>query len=91
MVKSILMFSGRRIEFHIFAEEKLQESLKTQLDKVFSGLYQNFKYTIYDLWFPKKNDREWKSMWRPCSSQRLFVPVSNFDLTVALIHINFSF
>lgn len=34
-----------------------------------------FNFTIYPITFPKDNAREWKKLFKPCASQRLFLPV----------------
>lgn len=34
-----------------------------------------FNFTIYPITFPKDNEREWKKLFKPCASQRLFLPV----------------
>lgn len=37
---------------------------------------QNFNYTLYPITFPPENAAEWKKLFKPCASQRLFLPVS---------------
>lgn len=34
-----------------------------------------FNFTIYPITFPKDNAKEWKKLFKPCASQRLFLPV----------------
>ncbi len=34
-----------------------------------------FNFTIYPITFPKENAKEWKKLFKPCASQRLFLPV----------------
>lgn len=34
-----------------------------------------FNFTIYPISFPKENAKEWKKLFKPCASQRLFLPV----------------
>lgn len=36
-----------------------------------------FNYSVYPITFPSDNAREWKRLFKPCASQRLFLPVSN--------------
>ena len=39
--------------------------------------YQNkMQYFIYNLTFPHGMSEEWKKLFKPCASQRLFIPVS---------------
>lgn len=35
-----------------------------------------FSFTIYPITFPSENGKEWKKLFKPCASQRLFLPVS---------------
>lgn len=35
-----------------------------------------FNYTVYSISFPSENAAEWKKLFKPCASQRLFLPVS---------------
>uniref|UniRef100_A0A8C5PNT1 Glucoside xylosyltransferase 1 n=1 Tax=Leptobrachium leishanense TaxID=445787 RepID=A0A8C5PNT1_9ANUR len=73
MLKSALLFSRRPLYFHIFAEDQLQDNFKTALDSwVFRG---KFKYTLYPITFPSENAAEWKKLFKPCASQRLFLPL----------------
>lgn len=34
-----------------------------------------FNFTIYSITFPRENAKEWKKLFKPCASQRLFLPV----------------
>lgn len=34
-----------------------------------------FSYTVYSISFPRDNAAEWKKLFKPCASQRLFLPV----------------
>lgn len=40
-----------------------------------------FNYTVYPISFPSENAAEWKKLFKPCASQRLFLPVSRADGT----------
>ncbi|KAG1954675.1 glucoside xylosyltransferase [Pimephales promelas] len=75
MVKSALLFSIKKIKFHIFAEEDLAE----QFEKGFSVWPQTvssrFHYSIYPITFSVGNADEWKKLFKPCAAQRLFLPV----------------
>lgn len=35
-----------------------------------------FSYRVYSIRFPNENAAEWKKLFKPCASQRLFLPVS---------------
>lgn len=43
-----------------------------------------FNFTIYPITFPKENANEWKKLFKPCASQRLFLPVS---LESSIMHV----
>lgn len=36
-----------------------------------------YNYTMYSISFPSENAAEWKKLFKPCASQRLFLPVSS--------------
>lgn len=46
-----------------------------QLDSWPRTVQAKFNFTIYPITFPKENAREWKKLFKPCASQRLFLPV----------------
>ena len=84
LIKSAIYFNKKKIKFIIFADDiangTLQTSIaalqKTQMNKI-----QEFghDFEIRPTQFP--NDGiDWKSIFRPCSCQRLFLPVSSFEL-----------
>lgn len=47
-----------------------------QLDDWLGLTGNTFKYDLLPLTFPKKNENEWKTLFKPCAAQRLFLPVS---------------
>ncbi len=51
----------------------LLEPLK--LDSWPATVQTKFNFTIYPITFPKENAVEWKKLFKPCASQRLFLPV----------------
>ncbi|XP_040834825.1 glucoside xylosyltransferase 1 isoform X1 [Ochotona curzoniae] len=73
MLKSAIIFSIKPLQFHIFAEEQLHDSFKGRLDGW--ARLQNFNYTLYPITFPPENAAEWKKLFKPCASQRLFLPL----------------
>nr|XP_020025367.1 glucoside xylosyltransferase 1 isoform X2 [Castor canadensis] len=73
MLKSALIFSVKPLQFHIFAEDQLHDSFKDRLDSW--SFLQKFNYTLYPITFPKENAVEWKKLFKPCASQRLFLPL----------------
>ncbi|XP_074503712.1 glucoside xylosyltransferase 2 [Sebastes fasciatus] len=75
MVKSALLFSLKRITFHIFAEDPLAPQFEERLNKWPRAVSSKFQYRIYPITFSVGNADEWKKLFKPCAAQRLFLPV----------------
>lgn len=75
MVKSALLFSIKRIRFHIFAEDPLASQFEQRLNKWPRIISAKFQYSIYPITFSVGNADEWKKLFKPCAAQRLFLPV----------------
>ncbi|KAG8439762.1 hypothetical protein GDO86_005798 [Hymenochirus boettgeri] len=73
MLKSAVLFSRKFLQFHIFAEDSLHYDFKTTLNGW--TFPEKFKYTLYPITFPTENAAEWKKLFKPCASQRLFLPL----------------
>ncbi|KAM8972777.1 glucoside xylosyltransferase 1 isoform 2-T2 [Pelodytes ibericus] len=73
MLKSALIFSRKPLHFHIFAEDQLESGFTTILNSW--TLPERFKYTLYPITFPSENAAEWRVLFKPCASQRLFLPL----------------
>ncbi|XP_058502134.1 glucoside xylosyltransferase 1-like isoform X2 [Solea solea] len=89
MMKSAVLFSQKPLHFYIFAEDNLHEGFRHSLDSWPSTVQTKFKFTLYSITFPKENANEWKKLFKPCASQRLFLPVcleSSF-IYMTIIHI----
>jgi UDP-xylose:glucoside alpha-1,3-xylosyltransferase len=74
LVKSALIFScdENRIKFIIFSEKPLFLMLSESL-KGFQSVYE-FEFELKEISYPVDNKDLWKSMFKPCASQRLFFP-----------------
>ncbi|XP_064511961.1 glucoside xylosyltransferase 1 isoform X1 [Pseudopipra pipra] len=73
MLRSAIIFSIRPLHFHIFAEDQLHERFKDILDEFpYEG---KVNYTLYPITFPTESAAEWKKLFKPCASQRLFLPL----------------
>lgn len=75
MVKSALLFSIKKIKFHIFAEEDLTEQFQKGFSQWPQTASSKFQYSIYPITFSVGNAEEWKKLFKPCAAQRLFLPV----------------
>uniref|UniRef100_A0A3P9BMZ1 Glucoside xylosyltransferase 1 n=1 Tax=Maylandia zebra TaxID=106582 RepID=A0A3P9BMZ1_9CICH len=71
MLKSAVLFSKKPLHFYIFAEDELHKSFRNTV----SIFRARFNSSIYPITFPKENAREWKKLFKPCASQRLFLPL----------------
>ncbi|XP_063730186.1 glucoside xylosyltransferase 1-like isoform X2 [Eleginops maclovinus] len=75
MLKSAVLFSKKPLHFYIFAEDDLHEPFKIALDIWPKTAQTKFNFTIYPITFPEDNAKEWKKLFKPCASQRLFLPL----------------
>ncbi|RXN19404.1 glucoside xylosyltransferase 1-like isoform X1 [Labeo rohita] len=75
MLKSAVLFSRRHLHFHIFAEDDLHAGFRQTLESWPQRFRSKFDYSIYPITFPSENAREWKKLFKPCASQRLFLPL----------------
>lgn len=75
MLKSALLFSKKPLHFYVFADNELQGSFKNALNSWPHMVRRKFNFTIFPITFPKDNEREWKKLFKPCASQRLFLPL----------------
>ncbi|KAK6488235.1 glucoside xylosyltransferase 1-like isoform X1 [Huso huso] len=75
MLKSVVLFNIKPIQFHIFAEDNLHIKFKAILDSWSESYRLKFNYTVHSITFPSENAAEWKKLFKPCASQRLFLPI----------------
>ncbi|XP_053572701.1 glucoside xylosyltransferase 1 isoform X1 [Bombina bombina] len=73
MLKSAVIFSRNFLHFHVFTEDQLHSDFNTTLNSW--GLTEKFKFNVYPITFPSENAAEWRKLFKPCASQRLFLPV----------------
>ncbi|XP_077567279.1 glucoside xylosyltransferase 1 [Stigmatopora nigra] len=75
MLKSAVLLSNKHLKFHIFADDELQGSFHNMLNSWPKSIQTKFNFTIYPITFPSGNEKEWKKLFKPCASQRLFLPL----------------
>ncbi|XP_014834072.1 PREDICTED: glucoside xylosyltransferase 2 isoform X1 [Poecilia mexicana] len=75
MLKSALLFSLKKIKFHIFAEDSLAPEFEERLNQWPQSVSARFQYSIYPISFSVGEAEEWKKLFKPCAAQRLFLPV----------------
>ncbi|KAM4748346.1 glucoside xylosyltransferase 1 [Rhinophrynus dorsalis] len=73
MLKSAVVFSRKLLQFHIFADEQMHKDFTTILNGW--AFPEKFKYSLYPITFPSENAAEWRKLFKPCASQRLFLPL----------------
>ncbi|XP_055116428.2 glucoside xylosyltransferase 2 isoform X2 [Symphalangus syndactylus] len=76
MLKSAVLFSHRKIQFHIFTEDSLKPEFDKQLRQWPDSYTKKFEHRIYPITFSVGNPQEWKKLFKPCAAQRLFLPNS---------------
>ncbi|XP_052674405.1 glucoside xylosyltransferase 2-like [Crassostrea angulata] len=80
LIKSAVLLTKSYIVIHIFAEGELHSSLQNQLSSWPHHITKNFEYHLYRTKYPEPS-QEWKLLFKPCASQRLFIPslLTNVD------------
>ncbi|XP_070565842.1 glucoside xylosyltransferase 1-like [Ptychodera flava] len=82
MLKSAVLFTKAPLHFHIFAEDDLHDIFRVDLEKWPPKYRSRINYDIHSITFPPgENAVEWKKLFKPCASQRLFLPdvLTNVD------------
>ncbi|KAF2885656.1 hypothetical protein ILUMI_20507 [Ignelater luminosus] len=74
MIKSALMFSKAKLNFVIVAEDNLIPSFTEKLNEWKLLSTNEFSFKVIPLTFPTDNPEEWQKLFKPCASQRLFLP-----------------
>lgn len=76
MIKSAILFNNYQeyLKFLIFTEDTLTEILKEKLTDWRDILPNIFDFELLPLKFPNRNEMEWKTLFKPCAAQRLFLP-----------------
>ncbi|XP_048348112.1 glucoside xylosyltransferase 2 [Sphaerodactylus townsendi] len=75
MLKSAVLFSNRKLKFHIFAEDSLKPEFERKLQDWPSSHTKKFEHKVYPIAFSVGNAQEWKKLFKPCAAQRLFLPM----------------
>uniref|UniRef100_A0A8D2Q996 UDP-D-xylose:beta-D-glucoside alpha-1,3-D-xylosyltransferase n=3 Tax=Varanus komodoensis TaxID=61221 RepID=A0A8D2Q996_VARKO len=75
MLKSAILFSHRKLKFHIFSEDSLKPEFERKLQEWPPSYTKKFEYHVYPISFSVGNSQEWKKLFKPCAAQRLFLPM----------------
>ena len=77
MLKSTSLLTNRIVQFHIVAEDHLHDELKNIFSEWHTVKSGQVRFKLYSLHFPSgENAEEWKRLFKPCATQRLFLLVS---------------
>ncbi|XP_073974185.1 glucoside xylosyltransferase 1 shams isoform X1 [Rhodnius prolixus] len=85
MIKSALSLSqDSKLRLIILAEEKLVQDFIEKLTEWKNILNGSFTFETRPVSFPKSGEEEWKKLFKPCASQRLFLPSVLVDVDSVL-------
>ena len=76
MIKSALIMSSCMIKFILFADESATISLKRIVTTWAENILKRMQLDLRPITFPVDKAEEWKMLFKPCATQRLFLPVS---------------
>lgn len=78
MIKSALLFNYSRdkLHFFVFTDDQLTSSFNEKLSDWRSLRPEEFDFELLPLQFPPSSEGEWRTLFKPCAAQRLFLPVN---------------
>lgn len=75
MIKSATLLTRLPIHVHIFSDDDLQPKFKQRLDLWPDLVHVKLAYSLYPIQYPGgESSQEWRQLFKPCASQRLFLP-----------------
>ncbi|XP_069499308.1 glucoside xylosyltransferase 2 [Ambystoma mexicanum] len=75
MLKSAVLFSHKKLCFHIFAAESLKLQFEKGLRAWPKSSSLKFEFQLHPITFSVGDAQEWRKLFKPCAAQRLFLPV----------------
>ncbi|CDW60254.1 glucoside xylosyltransferase 1, partial [Trichuris trichiura] len=82
MIKSAIMFGVSPMHLHIFTDETRKEHIMNEVEGyIRARAWRKLKMNIYKIQYPQGQETLWAELFKPCSSQRLFIPdiLTNVD------------
>ncbi len=76
MIKSALIMSTSIIKFTLFADDAAATLLNRTITTWPNNILNRMQLDLRPITFPADKAEEWKKLFKPCASQRLFLPVS---------------
>jgi len=81
LIKSAILMTQEKIYFHFIVDnDAFYDSLKAIVDGMSELYRKKVVMTKHDAWFPK-NRPDLKAMFKPCSTERLLIPIMFPDLS----------
>ncbi|GFG37561.1 hypothetical protein Cfor_09602 [Coptotermes formosanus] len=81
MIKSAIIFTQQPLNIIILADDPLIASFKEKLNEWKISTNHSFTYDVLPITFPLEgNTDEWRKLFKPCASQRLFLPTVLHDV-----------
>ncbi|XP_034475674.1 glucoside xylosyltransferase 2 isoform X2 [Drosophila innubila] len=87
MIKSAILFNDYQecLKFLIFTEDPLTETLREKLTDWRDLMPNIFDFELLPLKFPTQSKMEWKTLFKPCAAQRLFLPILRHNNTIIIV------
>ncbi|XP_037576034.2 glucoside xylosyltransferase 2 isoform X2 [Dermacentor silvarum] len=73
-VKSAVAYSTSRLHLVVIADKRNEEKMRREYSSWPDSVKKRVSCDVKPVWFPKENYHQWWAMFRPCATQRLFLP-----------------
>lgn len=73
-LKSAVAFTPGPVELLLFADEENREPLRQAIASWPRSVLRRIRYDVRAVRFPEPDANKWQSLFKPCASQRLFLP-----------------
>ncbi|XP_054928556.1 glucoside xylosyltransferase 1-like [Dermacentor andersoni] len=73
-VKSAVAYSTSRLHLVVITDKQNEEKMRNEYSSWPDSVRKRVSCEVKLEWFPKDNYHTWRSMFRPCTTQRLFLP-----------------
>lgn len=73
-LKSAVAFTTVPIELLLFADNENRELLLKAISSWPQSILKRVRYQVRPVQFPEPDAKKWRSLFKPCASQRLFLP-----------------
>lgn len=85
VIKSALLFTKTPLHFVIFSDEVLRPLFNKTLSswRILTNFQLNFE--LQNINFPGANKQDWLNLFSKCAAQRLFIPVSTYNILLYLL------